>query len=430
MRYADTLSDRQRRHYRRTAVSSTMFGCISTQLIESNALVVLYLTMLGGSDSFSMFSSSLTSISNILLLIPCAALAARWGLRRTYTLSSAVGFLAFLLMAAAPFLGSGAKYAVISGCFIYALTLTFYASTWYPLLDNFLKPEERGPFFSRMRFIYILFNAGLLFLLGKFLGANPPLWLLQGVFVVAGTALWGRKICMDHLPLDPAMQRESPDLKKTLGICLHNQSLVGFSVYLCFIYLAFSAALPLALIYMKANLKLADGTIVMLTSIHLIGKLAGFWLLGKISGIIAMRWQLIGTHILALATLLLLLFLLPGMKGLIFLFGLAFFLLGVTNAFLLCISSVEMLALATPGNKIMAIAFCSTSISIGTAAGTLLTSLLLGCGALAPVWHLGGLQLTKFQLLFGLYVLAVLFFFLLLPLVPAVVRKHENYYEP
>ena len=102
MHFADTLSDRQRLRCRRTAIGSTMFGCISTQLIESNALVVLYLTMLGGSDSFTMFSSSLTSISNILLLIPCAAMAAGWGLRRTYTLSSAVGFLAFLLMAAAP----------------------------------------------------------------------------------------------------------------------------------------------------------------------------------------------------------------------------------------------------------------------------------------------------------------------------------------
>ena len=81
MHYADILSDRQRLICRRTAVCSTMFGCISTQLIESNALIVLYLTKLGGSDSFSMFSSSLTSLSNILLLIPCAALAAGWGLR-------------------------------------------------------------------------------------------------------------------------------------------------------------------------------------------------------------------------------------------------------------------------------------------------------------------------------------------------------------
>ena len=34
------------------------------------------------------------------------------------------------------------------------------------------------------------------------------------------------------------------------------------------------------------------------------------------------------------------------------------------------------------------------------------------------------------QLLFGLYAVAVLFFTLLLPLVPAVIRKHDNYYEP
>ena len=182
MNFAETLSEQQRRRGRRTAIASTMFGCISTQLIESGALVVLYLTMLGGSDSFTMFSSSLTGISNILLLIPCAALAAGWGIRRTYTASSAVGFCAFLLIAAAPYLGGAAKYAVIAGCFIYALTLTFYASTWYPLLDNILTPGERSAFFSRMRFCYMLFNAVLLFALGIYSGAFvlPAAWVLIG----------------------------------------------------------------------------------------------------------------------------------------------------------------------------------------------------------------------------------------------------------
>ena len=423
MNFAETLSESRRRRGRRTAIASTMFGCISTQLIESNALVVLYLTMLGGSDSFTMFSSSLTSISNIILLIPCAALAAGWGIRRTYTASSAVGFLAFVLIAAAPYLGHAAKYAVIAGCFIYALTLTFYSSTWYPLLDNILTPADRSGFFSRMRFCYMLFNAGLLFVLGKLLGSRPPLILLQCVFLVAGSALWGRKFCMDRLPLDPAMQRESPDLRKTLGICLRNRPLTGFSLYLAILYLAFSAALPLALIYMKTVLGIADGTIVILTSVNLGGKLAGFLLLGRLGNRVSMRSQVIATHLLALAAPLLLCLLKPGMPHLATAFAAALFLHGMVTAFLMCISAVEMLALATPGNKIMAIAFCSTSISAGTAAGTLLCSLLLGWRALTSIWSIGGVEINKFQILFALAGAVLILALALLPLVPAV-RKN------
>ena len=422
MSFAETLSESRRRRGRRTAITSTMFGCISTQLIESNALIVLYLTMLGGSDSFTMFSSSLTSISNIILLIPCAALAAGWGIRRTYTASSAVGFCAFLLIAAAPYFGSAAKYAVIAGCFIYALTLTFYSSTWYPLLDNILTPGDRSAFFSRMRFCYMLFNAVLLFFLGKLLGAKPPLLLLQGVFLLAGSALWGRKFCMDRLPLDPAMQRESPNLVKSLGICLRNRPLTGFSLYLCVLYLAFSAALPLALVYMKTALGIAAGTIVVLTSVNLAGKLAGFLLLGRLGKRVSMRSQVIATHILALLTLVALCFFGPGTPHLVVCFAAALFLIGVVTAFLMCISAVEMLALAAPGNKIMAIAFCSTSISAGTAAGTLLCSLLLGCGAVASGWQIGPCSLNKFQILFVLAALALTACLALLPLVPAVRR--------
>lgn len=430
MSYADTLTSDQRKHYSRVAITSAMFGCISTQLIESNAMIVLYLTMLGGSDSISMFSSGLTSISHILLLIPCASFAARFGLRKTYTFSSAVGFLAFLLVASAPWLGAWARHAVLTGCFVYALTLTIYFSTWIPLLDNVLISSERKSFFSRMRFTYMLFNALLLFLLGKFLENNPSIVVLQCVFVVAGLGLWGRKFCMDALPIDPEMRRESPNLKASLSTCIHNQPLVGFSIYFCFLYLAFGAAMPLALVYMKKELNMTDGVIVIITSLNLAGKLAGYLINGIFAKRLSIRWMLIGAHLLALLSVIFLLCLLPGTPGLAVWFGIAFFLIGVVWAFLVNVNSVELLALAKPGNKIMAMAFGATACAIGQAAGSTLTSLLLGCGALAAKWHWAGLELSKFQLLFGIYALALGFFMILLPLAPAVIRTHDDYYKP
>ncbi|MBP5181742.1 MAG: hypothetical protein J6331_01815, partial [Lentisphaeria bacterium] len=97
--FAETLSDETRRRCRRAAIASTLSGCISTQLVESNAAIVLFLTLLGGSESIAMFSSSIMSLSGILLLIPCAAFAARWGLRFTYGISCFAGFFGFCLIA-------------------------------------------------------------------------------------------------------------------------------------------------------------------------------------------------------------------------------------------------------------------------------------------------------------------------------------------
>lgn len=424
--FAETLSDEKRRHYRNTAIGSTLLGCISSQLVENGAVIVLFLTLLGGSESFAMFSSSLMSLSGIFLLIPCAAFAAKCGIRITYSISCIAGFLGFCLIAAAPYCGTLGKYAVITGCSVYTLTLNFYSSTWYPLLDNFLRKEERTAFFSRMRFIYMLFNAGLLFLLGKCAGSNTPVWAFQLLFLLAGAGLLGRKICMDHFPLDPAMQRESADLRKTLPICLHNRPLMGFSIYLCCLYMTFSAALPMTMIYMKNTLHIATGTIVILSSVNLLGKLTGFFLLGKTGRYCSMRTQILFTHILALLSVGALVFLSGGGIKMLILAGSAFFFLGTVNALLMCINAVGILELAVKGNKLMAMAVCSTLVYIGTAAGTLLTTFLLKEGVIKNIWILAGKEFSKFQLLAGAFFLGIFLCFLLLPFVPGMSQKMQN----
>ena len=430
MSFADTLSDGQRKNYRRVAVISAICGGFSTQIIENNAPVVLYLAMLGANDSLSMFSTSLTGLATLFLLIPGASFCAWLGLRKTYTLSSALGFLAFMLITFAPFFGNFARQAVIFGGFLYGISQTIYQSTWYPLLDNILKSDERSKFFTTMRFIYMIFMALVLYGLGEFLRSSPELWLLQTVFVVAGLTLWGRKYCMDKLPIDPAMQHESPDLRKSLSICLHNQSLTGYSVYLCFFYIAYASAIPLALVYMKTSLNMAAGTIMILTSINMAGKITGFFLLGKFGKYFSTGKQTVINHLLALIAILLLLSAVPSAKGLPIIFGIAFFLLGIVYALVNCIAAVEMLSLARPGNKIMAIAFCMTCIAIGTAAGTLLSTALIGCGALAEHWQFMGIAMTKFQLLFGICALLMTFIIILFPLVPAVIGRRDDYYQP
>ena len=106
--------------------------------------------------------------------------------------------------------------------------------------------------------------------------------------------------------------------------------------------------------------------------------------------------------------------------------GTAFFFMGTVNALLMCLNSVGILELAMKGNKLMAMAVCSTMVYIGTAAGTLLTTFLLKEGVIKNTLILAGKEFSKFQLLSAFFFLGLLLCFLLLPFVPAMAQKTQN----
>lgn len=430
MTYAETLTSLQRKKYERNAILSTWFGCISEQMIDSNALLVLYIVMLGGKDSISMFSTSLSSIASVLLLIPCAGLAVKFGLRLTYSFACIVGCLAFLGIAAAPFAGSYAQTTVIACAFIYSLTRPVYSSTWYPLLDNFLLPEGRGKFFGKMRFSYMILNTVLIYILGKIMGTEPPIIIIQAIFVFGGLTLLGRKFEMDRMPLNPNAKREPVNIPLALGICIKNGPLVGFSIYSCLINMAFYAVIPLATVYMKTYLKYDANTLMTYASVALLGSILGYAAVAKILPKYKTKRCLIASHICGIIVCVLLLAAVPGnplMKPILYA---AFLLNGFTAAFMLCINSIEMLALARPGNKVMAMAFVSTVTNLGTAVGRLGSTLILWTGALAASWEFAGMTMSKFQFIFGFFTCSMIFFLILLPLAPAIIPKHHDYYHP
>ena len=106
------------------------------------------------------------------------------------------------------------------------------------------------------------------------------------------------------------------------------------------------------------------------------------------------------------------------------------FLASAAAALMGVVNSMESLALARPGNKTVALAVCQVFGNIGIAAGRFGTSAVLACGILAPSWSLGALSVTRFQSLFLVDAAMMVFFLVLLVLLPAFVPKHEDYYEP
>ena len=81
MSQASTLGIEQRRTARRYAVYSALYGTIAELLLDGSAVIISYIGLLGGSNMFSMLSSSLGSIAYVLLLLPMTVFTERSGLK-------------------------------------------------------------------------------------------------------------------------------------------------------------------------------------------------------------------------------------------------------------------------------------------------------------------------------------------------------------
>ncbi len=428
--FAAQFDDRERRRGRLFAYASTWFGCYSEVMLDSSAIIILYITMLQGSATLTMLSTALTAAAAIVLTIPSAGIADRIGLRRAYTASAYIGCAGYLLMAAAPFLGATLdKYVVLFGCLVYCLSRPLYGVIWYALLDNVLLPAERGAFFGTMRFSYLTLTAASFFLISLVLGKTPPIWAMQLLIAIVGLMIIGRKYCLDRLPIN-AKEGGGYDLKKSLIVSIRNRPLTGWAIYTCCLTLAFSALLPLTFIYLKREVKADDDIVQWISVAYMVGMICGYLLTAKLLRRFGVRViQPVG-HVFYAAGGFGLFILNHEMPGFYFIVGLILFLLGFWAANCLCCYSIELMALARPGNKTMASAFLSTYSAIGSASGRLTTSMIIGAGMLAPYWTKWGMTFCSYQTLFLFFAALQTFFLLMLFLVPSIVPKNNDYYMP
>ena len=201
--FAETMTEQQRKRARIYAYFACYFGCISEVMLDSSAIVIVYIGMLGGGNMLVMLSTSFSGILSMLLMIPSAVLIGRIGMKKAVSAACITGCSGFLLMAAAPFFGSYSRAVVIAGCLIYCLQRSLYGTAWYPMLDTFLRKQDRGSFFGTMRYSYMIVSGILFFILGKLMGKNPPMLLMQVILGITGLLLLGRLYCMMHFPENP-----------------------------------------------------------------------------------------------------------------------------------------------------------------------------------------------------------------------------------
>ena len=430
MTFSDTLSPRERRRGRILACFACWFGCISEVMVDSSAIVILYIAMMGGSKAEAMLSTGFSAVFCTVGMIPCAALVGRIGLKRAVVAACLAGCAGFLLMASAPFFGPWRKAAALAGCLVYSAQRTLYGAAWYPMLDVFLRPKDRGSFFGTMRFTYMVLSGVLFYFVGRLMGENPPVRLMQGVLAVTGLLVLGRLFCMLRFPENPAEERVRLDWRRALGISVRNGPLVGYSVYVCLLSAASTSLVPLTLLYLKNHAGLDAGRVQVFSTVGIAGSVAGFFCYGFLLRVLKIRRLELCVHLAFVAAALVLALAGADVPGFLWVAGAAYFLAAFAGSAFMCNNSAEYLALARPGNKPMAVAFLQTYQNVGISVGRAGTAAILGADLLAPSWRLGSLGLCGYQTLFLLYGAAMAFLLVLLPALPAFVPKHRDYYEP
>jgi MFS family permease len=212
------------------------------------------------------------------------------------------------------------------------------------------------------------------------------------------------------------------NLKASLIDIIGNGKLAGFSVYLFFLYAASGSTLPTIFIFAKDSLNTPDNIVVVISTLALVGMLAGYLAGGLFVDRCGVKTIFLSAHIaFGILNIAMLCVASSSLSAIIFICTLV-----TIYGFLLACASIavssEMMALAPQNNKAMSMAFCFSLYSAGFGASRLLTSFVLGSGMLSSSWKAFGYSFTQFHSLFLFYGFAVLFACVLLVLVPAFVQ--------
>jgi len=402
------------------------------------AIIILYANMLGASEAFSMITTALLPLAIGLFAVPSAKIV---GMVSSYQKTILVCTLFALLMfggvVIAPFMGQFAVAFLLLSLCLFAVSHTIYIAAWFPLLDNFVTAQRRSRYLGTMRFAWQLSAAILLLGVSLVIGKKPPVWMLQLTMLMSMMIFACKLYFIGSIPqfIHPEEQsgKRVPDLdfKKGLATALANKSLAGYSVYLFILNLAAYGTIPLTTLYLKKSLMAPDNVIVLISSLVLTGMLAGSFFAGLLITRYGIKKIFLWVHISYAAVNLALFFMGRSLIAgdiIYYLIGGILFIYSFTFACANISSSSEMMAIATPGNKVMAMAFCNAFYYGGCGLSRIMTSLIIGSGALAANWSIGNMAFTHYQTLFLLYAICVIFAASLLVVVPAIFPKGEYIY--
>ena len=393
---------RKAEHY---AIYSSCCGFTGEAVLTDSAVIILFASILGASDMFSMISTSFLPLFNGLLIIPMALITHKTHDKKIILTSCILATTAYFLAASAPFWGEYAVFVLIASILAFALSLPGFIACWFPLLSTFIAKDKRTSFFSRMRFCHQMTGVIFLFITGLLLGKQPAVWQLQAAIFAGAIIFAGRALFIARIPNFEDGTTNSSSFKNGLRKAMKNSPLVNFSVYFFILNLASWGAIPLMTIYLKNKLNASDNLIVIISGITLTGMLSGYLIANRLIKFLHMKKSLYLIHISYIVINVIFFFVSSGNLMTYILIALLLAMYSLMTAVASIIASSGMLALAHGKNKNIAMALCGAFYYSGSGLSRLLSSLLLGSNLLVFDYYLGSMHISHYQTLFLIYAL-------------------------
>ncbi len=406
------------------AIASSCCGVTGEITLTDSAIIILFASALGAGDMLSLITTSALPLFNGLLIIPAAYFITRIGRLKLIGWSCTLAAAAYLMAASAPFFGDAAMPVLIGMILLFALSLPGFIAGWFPLLDTFLPATHRTAFLGRMRFLHQLTAIAFLFVVSLVIGSTPPVPVLQGVLYAGAVIFIGRIVFIARIPHFPDAHREV-QWKHGLAAAARNRALTVFSIYQFILNLLIYGTIPVAMLYLKKSLEVPDNVIVFISGAALGGMLLGYLAAGHLRKHFSLRTLFLAMHLIPIpVNMVLFLTRQPDIAGLTVLTAMlmiAGFVVAVSS--ILC--SAEMMALAKPGNKTMAMAWSGAFFYCGYGFSRLLASFFLGNSTLSATRLFGDFAVTGYQMLFFSYAILLLPALFVLFRIPAVCVANE-----
>ena len=400
--FAEQIPVGKRRRIQMWSIVANCFGALSEVMIDGSAFLISYMALLGGDESLTMLLAAATGATALILQIPSGLIVERIGLKKGMYLSCVVGCIACLLMSMAVVAGDYAKYVVIALCFAYCFSRPIFSASWFPIVDTFVAPNERGSYFGYLRFVYGIFAGVFFYSVGKMMGEKPPIGYLQALIATCAVLQFARAIFVYFLDL-PKLERKSGNgIWTSLRSAIACKRLMHFSVFMLLVAMIAYLAQPLAITYLKQTLGYGVSTVQTVATLGMLGTILGNLVFGKLLAKLGSR------H-----TILLILFGFVMVHGMLFFCGKGIpYLLEIIKGILLlnytlvawffAYFSAEMYSVAEKDNIVMSLSLCNTIFSGGRMLSGLIPSMLLAMTFIPTSIALGDMEISKIQLIFAM----------------------------
>lgn len=417
------LSEHVAAHARRMAIYAQCLGVIGMVLFNNNFLLT-YFKKMGVSGSHVLMLFSVPHLMALILRLPAAFAADRFGKKRMGTIGMAISISGFVLFALAGVWGPASVFGMlILGVLLFGVGSNMMASSWFSLLSPVVPPEIRGRFFSNLRIswqsVSIAFTLAASLLIGRYAHIGIYRLVLAAAVVMMGL----RIVFYRRIPEVENTERERKSFRDSLLFVMRLPGFMPYSAYLFLVHLCTASSIWLFGLLEREVLGFSESLVVTLGMIQLVGGIAGFYVGGRLADRYGNRVVFLLCHVglsMVLTAIIGRVFI--GLSAawyvgsLQFLFGLLFASVGIA-------SSSELLALLPQENKSLATSLNLTLVSFGAALSSLLPARILDFGILNAQWELAGRTLTQYDTLLLGQGIMVLMFAVTLGLVPSVIHR-------